>query len=70
VDRRWSLFATHFEIAQYALWALADVIILGGHDVGYALRLVPNTMYYVLYLPFVAWSAPRDLADPWREARA
>jgi hypothetical protein len=68
--RRWALRATNFEIGQYALWALADVAILAGHDAGFALRLVPNTMYYALYLPFVAWAAPRELTEPWREARA
>jgi hypothetical protein len=68
--RRWALRATDFQIAQYSLWALADVVILLGHDVGFALRLVPNTMYYVLFLPFVAWAAPRSLTEPWREARA
>jgi hypothetical protein len=68
--RRWALRATEFELAQYALWALADVLILLGYDAGFAVRLVPNTMYYVLYLPFVAWASPRDLAQPWREAHA
>ncbi len=69
-DRRWATLATNFEIAQYALWAAADVIILAGHDAGYLLRLVPNTMYYVFFLPFVAWIAPRELTRSWREARA
>jgi hypothetical protein len=69
-DRRWAIRATHFELAQYALWATADILILSGFDGGYALRLVPNTMYYVLFLPFVAWTAPRALALPWSNARA
>jgi hypothetical protein len=78
-DRRSALLATSFEIAQYGLWAMADVVILMGHDVGYALRLVPNAMYYALFLPF-AWliapermrapSGSRDPEGPWREARA
>lgn len=69
-DRRWATLATNFEIVQYALWAIADVIILAGLDFGYALRLVPNTMYYVFFLPFVAWAAPRELTKSWRPARA
>lgn len=61
--RAWLLRVTTFEVAQYALWAAADVIILAGADVGFALRLVPNTMYYALFLPFVAWAAPKEI-DP------
>lgn len=61
--RAWLLSVTSFEIAQYALWALADVIILAGADAGFALRLVPNAMYYALFLPFVAWKAPAEV-DP------
>jgi hypothetical protein len=47
---------TEYQIAQYGLWATADVIILAGYDVGYALRFVPNLMYYVGFVPF-AWRA-------------
>jgi hypothetical protein len=68
--RRWALKLTMFEIVQYALWATADVVILAGSDAGFALRLVPNAMYYVLFLPFVARTAPRALVEPWARARA
>jgi hypothetical protein len=68
--KRWAIRVTDFEIVQYALWALADVVILAGYDAGFALRLLPNTMYYVFFLPFVAWTAPRAMSEPWREARA
>jgi hypothetical protein len=38
----------------YALWATADVaIMVGGLDVGWAVRIIPNQLYYALYLPFV-----------------
>jgi hypothetical protein len=38
----------------YALWALADVLILVGRlDAGWGLRVIPNQLYYALYLPFV-----------------
>lgn len=49
------LFA--FEFAQYFLWATADVLILCGIDVGFALRMVPNVFYYVGFAPFVILSA-------------
>jgi len=59
--RGWLLRVAAFEVAQYALWVLADVIILSGVDAGFALRLVPNAMYYALFLPFVAWTAPAEV---------
>jgi hypothetical protein len=62
-QKRWAMRVTYFEIVQYGLWAAADAVILRGIDAGYALRLVPNTMYYVFFLPFVAWSMPRELAE-------
>jgi hypothetical protein len=38
----------------YALWAAADVLILTrGDDLAWALRMVPNQLYYALYVPFV-----------------
>jgi hypothetical protein len=36
----------------YALWAAADVVILAGFDVGWALRMVPNQLYYAFWMPF------------------
>jgi hypothetical protein len=68
--RRWAIRATEFQLAQYGLWTVSDLLILAGFDAGFALRLVPNAMYYVLFLPFVAWSAPRPLLEPWSPARA
>jgi len=37
----------------YALWALADVLILAGIDAGWALRMLPNLLYYAVTVPFV-----------------
>jgi hypothetical protein len=59
--RKWLLDVTHYEIAQYSLWALADVVILCGADAGFALRLVPNLMYYGLFVSFVAFRAPAEV---------
>ena len=39
----------------YALWALADVLILAGWDVGWALRVLPNQLYYAFWVP-VVWA--------------
>lgn len=40
--------------AYYGLWALADLLIQGaGLDAGWLLRIVPNQLYYELWVPFV-----------------
>jgi hypothetical protein len=62
--RPWVVALTDFELAQYAGWALADILLLlGAEDIGYALRLVPNIMYYALFIPFAWWSAPREVRE-------
>jgi hypothetical protein len=38
-------------VAQYVLWALADVLLLAGQDLAYLLRVIPNIMYYALFMP-------------------
>jgi hypothetical protein len=58
--RRWLTRVADFELGMYASWAFADVVILRGSDLGFALRLVPNVMYYALFLPFVWLTAPKD----------
>ena len=64
--RNWIYDLAQFEIVQYALWPLADILILAGtdagRDAGFALRLVPNTLYYGVFLAFAAWRAP---AEAW-----
>lgn len=57
---RYVLGLTRFEAAQYALWAVADVVILLGVDAGHGLRLVPNAMYYALFMPFALLTAPDE----------
>jgi hypothetical protein len=39
----------------YGLWGLADVLILAGRDGGWALRIVPNQLYYAFWVPTVWW---------------
>jgi hypothetical protein len=43
-----------FFLVQYALWVLSDVLILSGAAWAYWLRLVPNALYYGLFLIFAA----------------
>lgn len=59
-----------FEALQYGSWALADVIILAGYDAGFALRLVPNTLYYAAFVPFAYLLAPPVLRQAGGEPRA
>lgn len=60
--------------AYYALWAAADLLILAGVDAGWAVRTVPNQLYYAFFVPFVVWRAaaawPPAGADSIRRARA
>lgn len=37
----------------YALWATCDTLILLGIDEGWGLRMLPNQLYYALWVPFV-----------------
>ena len=39
--------------AYYSLWAACDVLILLDIEEGWALRMVPNQLYYALWVPFV-----------------
>jgi len=43
----WLRSVTRFVVLYYGLWASADLIILfSGSDMGFALRVVPNLLYY------------------------
>jgi hypothetical protein len=60
----WVTRLTDFEIAQYGLWILADVLIITTQvDVAHLLRIVPNVLYYAVFVPVVWWSAPRWIRD-------
>jgi hypothetical protein len=55
-----------YSAAYYLLWWLADVfIIVADMDLGWAIRMVPNQLYYAFWAPFVYWrffSRPRTNA--------
>jgi hypothetical protein len=43
-----------YSAAYYALWLAADVVIVvAGLDLGWAIRMVPNQLYYAFWTPFV-----------------
>ena len=45
--------ALGYAAMYYALWAAADIVILAGFDAGFALRIVPNQLYYAFWIAFV-----------------
>lgn len=46
--------ALAYSAAYYVLWLWADVlIVLGGLDLGWGVRIVPNQLYYALWTPIV-----------------
>lgn len=55
--RRLSVYA----LVYYGLWALADVVILAGFDAGFLLRVVPNFLYYGLFVSFACRSVEEVL---------
>lgn len=66
-QKRWLLRLTGFEAVQYGLWVLADILILAGERAGLLLRLVPNVLYYLVFVPLAYFSAPPSLR-PTRRA--
>jgi hypothetical protein len=42
----------------YFGWASCDVLILCGVEIAHVLRIVPNLLYYGVFLPFVFFRAP------------
>jgi len=66
-----------YSTAYYVLWLSADaLIVLGDLDLGWAIRMVPNQLYYALWVPFVyarfysAPPAPRPDVPVLREGNA
>lgn len=48
-------FLCLYAAVYYALWLLADLLILVFHlDLGWALRVIPNQLYYAFFIP-VLW---------------
>jgi len=55
----WLRSLGRFVMLYYGLWACADAILLAtGADLGYALRVLPNLLYYGGLIAAIAWLAP------------
>ena len=56
----WVRAVSRFVLLYYGLWATADAILLAtGSDLGYALRVIPNLLYYGGLIAAIALLAPR-----------
>ena len=64
---RWLKWVLGFQLCGYVGWALCDLIILSGYDVGHALRILPNAMYYAGFIPIVYFTVPNKERS-WLEA--
>lgn len=62
---RWLASVNLFFLVGYCGWAISDMLILSGFDVGHALRIVPNVMYYAGFIPVVFFAAP-DKERDWK----
>ncbi|MEW5737935.1 MAG: hypothetical protein AB1938_03360 [Myxococcota bacterium] len=47
-------------LVQYGLWVLCDVLILFGHGWALGLRIVPNVLYYGVFLYAATYFAPEE----------
>lgn len=52
---------TALVVVQYALWATSDALILLHRDLGWLLRLVPNALYYVAFVPVATMRVPEGV---------
>ena len=57
---RWLRLVTYVELSHYVLWATSDVLVLSGVELGYLLRLVPDVIYYALWIPALWVFAPKE----------
>jgi len=68
--RRWALRLVELVLVQYLLWATCDVLVLVGFAPALAVRILPNIMYYALFLPAVYLWAPAEERDASRGSSA
>ena len=59
--RAYLYLLTGFEMVQYVAWAIADMRIIRGHELGWLLRIVPDALYYAVFLAFAWFGLPKSL---------
>jgi uncharacterized membrane protein YpjA len=56
----WLRTVSRFVLLYYGLWATADALLLvTGSDAGFALRVVPNLLYYGGLIAVIGWAGSR-----------
>jgi hypothetical protein len=60
--KRWVHEVSLLFAGLYLGWALSDVLILAGVELGHLLRIVPNVLYYAAFLIVVFVRAPASAA--------
>jgi hypothetical protein len=53
--RRYAVAVMAFVTVYYVLWGASDVLVARGVDAGWALRVVPNVLYYGVLVPYAYW---------------
>jgi len=53
--RRYAVAVMAFVATYYLLWFASDALVARGVDAGWALRVVPNVLYYGVLVPFAYW---------------
>ena len=62
----WMRSVSRVVLVYYGLWATADALILAtGADAGFALRVIPNVLYYGGLIVVIGW-AGANVGDPER----
>lgn len=64
-ERRFVHGASLLFAGLYVGWAFCDAVILGGFEVGHVLRIVPNVLYYGVFVLFVLLTAPTSIVRRW-----
>lgn len=60
----WLKPVSFFVLLYYGLWALADLVLLTtGSDLGFALRVLPNVLYYGGLIAVMGWAASSGSGD-------
>ena len=58
---RWPRAVSRFVLLYYGAWAVADMIILAtGADIGFALRVIPNVLYYGGLIAWIGHTGSKD----------
>lgn len=61
--RRWVHEVSLLFATLYFGWGACDLLLLADIELGHLLRIIPNVLYYAVFLPFVLLRAPPSAAE-------